>query len=308
VDDQRVAGLQQEVQRLQAQVRAMEVAGGSHALGHFYSPIPSSDDIESRLIQLQRMGVPRLLPEIDLGVERQLAFLDKIKEAIGSEILFPEQRTDDFRYYFENTQYGYNDAITLHGILRSLRPKRLIEVGSGFSSALVIDTNERYLEGTLSCTFIEPFTERLDALLRDSDRQHYQIFKSKVQNVDSGVFASLEANDILFIDSSHVAKYGSDLEYLLREVLPLLAPGVFIHFHDIFYPFEYPEPWIRGGHFWNECYMLRAFLANNASYRIELFTDYIAHFYRDHLEAVSPLCLKNTGANLWLSKTARSVA
>ena len=308
MDDQRVSGLQQEVQHLQAQVRAMELAGGSMhsatSTARFLAPTISNP----RINQVRQMDVPRLLPEIDLGVERQLAFLDKIKEAIGAEILFPEQRTDDFRYYFENTQYGYNDAIMLHGILRLLRPKRLIEVGSGFSSALVMDTNDRYLDGSLSCTFIEPYTERLDAILRDSDRQRYKILQSKVQDVDPAVFASLAASDVLFIDSSHVVKYGSDLEYLLRVVLPLLAPGVFIHFHDIFYPFEYPEPWIRGGHFWNECYMLRAFMANNVSYRIELFTDYIAHFYRDNLGAVSPLCLKNTGANLWLSKTASTVA
>ncbi len=302
-DEQRTS-LQLEVEALRAQVHALEVARGAHPLGHFYSPVPSPEDIAGRLRQLEQCAVPRQLPEIDLRAERQLARLSLIGATIEYQPPFPEQQTDGFRYYFENSQYSYNDAITLHGMLRSLGPKRLIEIGSGFSSALILDTNERYLSGSLSCNFIEPYIERLDALLRATDRNECRIYEARVQDVDLHIFSSLAANDVLFIDSSHVMKYGSDLEYILREVLPLLAPGVYIHFHDIFYPFEYPEAWIKAGHFWNECYMIRAFLANNTSYRIELFSDYIAHFHRAELEAVSPLCLKNTGANLWLSKVS----
>jgi predicted O-methyltransferase YrrM len=262
------------------------------------------EEITDRLSCLKRTGVPMELPEIQLGVQRQLATLTRIGEAINHNPPFPENATSDFRYFYLNSQYGFNDGITLHGMLRSLRPKRLVEVGSGYSSALILDTNERYLGNGVDCSFIEPYPERLNALLRNTDRSICHIYESKVQSVDSSVFLALEAGDILFIDSSHVVKFGSDLEYILREVLPLLARGVFIHFHDIFYPFEYPEAVIRLGHFWNECYLLRAFLANNNAYRIELFSDYIARFHPRELEAVSKLCLKNSGANLWISKFA----
>jgi predicted O-methyltransferase YrrM len=233
---------------------------------------------------------------------QQLETLAKIGDAIEHAPPFPVDPSDAFRYHYVNSQYGYNDAIILHGMLRLLRPKRIIEIGSGFSSAVMLDTSERYLGGELSCTFIEPFTDRLESLLRPGDRERCRVYAAKVQDVDVVVFKSLGAGDILFIDSSHVVKYGSDLEHIFREVLPILAPGVHIHFHDVFYPFEYPVAWIELGHFWNECYMIRAFLANNYRYQIELFSDYLAHFHLDKIEAVSPLCLKNTGANLWLSK------
>ncbi len=298
-----MAALQAEVAALRDRINEYEKAKGAHPLGHYYSPVPSADDVARRSAEYERAEMPRLLPEIDLQVERQLERLAAIGTAIDHQPPFPEEQSGEFRYYYHNTQYGFNDGIMLHGMLRSLRPKRLIEIGSGFSSALILDTNERYLERSLACSFIEPYTERLEALIRDADRRECRIFASRVQDVDPGIFATLAAGDILFIDSSHVVKYGSDVEYILRAVLPLLAAGVFIHFHDIFYPFEYTQAFPEAGHYWNECYLLRAFLANNANYRIELFGDYIQRFYRDELTAVSPLCLKNTGGHLWISKT-----
>ena len=94
-----------------------------------------------------------------------------------------------------------------------------------------------------------------------------------VQNVKLIEFEKLEPNDLLFIDSSHISKIGSDLNYLLFEVLPSLKPGVIIHFHDILYPFEYPYEWIEKGIYWNEAYLLKAFLMHNKNYEILLFND-----------------------------------
>ncbi len=302
VDDQQLVQLELEREELRSQLAALTAACGSHLPGHFYSPVPSVADIAERSTAIGAHPVQRLLPGIDLAVDRQLKTLRAIGAAIEYAPPFPEVRSEAFRYYFENDQYSYTDAIILYGMLRTLQPKRLIEIGSGFSSALVLDTNERYLNGSLSCTFIEPYPERLELVLRGTDRERCRIFQQRVQDADLELFESLGAGDILFIDSSHVVKFGSDVEYIFREILPILASGVYIHFHDIFYPFEYLDEWIAEGRFWNECYILRAFLANNDAFRIELFTNYIFRFYQDELRAVSPLCLRRRGANLWLSK------
>ena len=106
--------------------------------------------------------------------------------------------------------------------------------------------------------------------------------------------------DILFIDSSHVAKIGSDVVYLMTEVLPQLRPGVLVHFHDVFWPFEYPEEWVQEGRAWNETYMLKAFLQFNERFRILLFCSYLALHHRAVLEQHLPLALKNSGGSLWL--------
>jgi predicted O-methyltransferase YrrM len=300
--NEQIIGLQQEVETLRAKLATCEAAGGAHPPGHFYSPLPSAEDIAGRLAEADRTGLQSEIAEIDLGVERQFANLARIREAVAGDVPFPEEQHETFRYYYKNSQYSYNDGIMLFGMLRSIRPKRIIEIGSGFSSALILDTNDLYMNNSVSCSFIEPYPDRLNALLRENDRLNCQIYTSRVQDVDLAIFSSLEAGDILFVDSSHIVKYGSDLEYILRVVLPALQRGVVIHFHDIFFPFEYPVEVVRLGHFWNECYMLRAFLANNDTYRIELFGDFIRQFHLREIETISPLCLKNSGAHLWISK------
>jgi hypothetical protein len=182
------------------------------------------------------------------------------------------------------------------------QPKRIVEVGSGFSSCVILDTAELFLDGKVECTFVEPYPERLLSLLRLEDRGRVQILVKRVQDVGLESFLALERNDILFIDSSHVAKIGNDVNYLLGEVLPRLRPGVYVHVHDIFYPFEYPESWIREGRSWNEAYILRAFLAFNLAFEIVLFNTFLERFHRGIFEREMPLCLRNEGGSIWLQR------
>src|SRR5690606_22964232 len=114
-------------------------------------------------------------------------------------------------------------------------------------------------------------------------------------------FDRLEADDILFIDSTHVAKTGSDVNYILFEILPRLKSGVLIHFHDVFYPFEYPRDWVFAGRNWNEDYLLRAFLMYNPAFEIILFSHYLHKHHPDAFAAI-PLCYNNRGGNLWIVK------
>ena len=124
-----------------------------------------------------------------------------------------------------------------------------------------------------------------------------------MQEVDSQVFAELQTNDILFIDSSHVAKIDSDVNHIFFRILPLLNRGVYIHFHDIFYPFEYPLDWVYEGRAWNETYLLRAFLQYNQQFEIQLFNTFIDWFHKEKYFHDMPLVEKNTGGGIWLRKS-----
>jgi len=280
--------------------RAFRDAFRFAAPGHFYSPIPSLAEIGRDAPRLFG-DPPRALPGINLNEEKQLALLEKIKRYY-SELPFPVRMSPECRYYYENPMYSYSDAIFLYGMIRHAKPKRIIEVGSGFSSCVILDTAQLFLDGKVECTFIEPYPDRLLSLLRPDDPNRVEILIQRVQDVSVEVFTKLDMNDILFIDSSHVAKTGSDVNYLLGEVLPRLRPGVYVHVHDIFYPFEYPEDWIRNGRSWNEAYALRAFLTFNETFEIMLFNTFLERFHREMFEGEMPLCLRNEGGSIWLRR------
>lgn len=221
--------------------------------------------------------------------------------ALHEGLDFPETRKDGSRFYYQNPNFGYGDVAILHGMMRRLNPSHIVEVGSGFSSAAMLDIADNHLLD-LEFTFVEPYATLLKSLLSDSDRQRVSIIEQPVQHVGPEVFSKLGENDILFIDSSHVLKTGSDLHHLLLHVVPTLAPGVVIHFHDVFWPFEYPETWVMNGRAWNEIYALHAFLLFNKAFEIEYFNHYIGVHHRPALQERMPICLKNPGGGLWLKR------
>lgn len=116
------------------------------------------------------------------------------------------------------------------------------------------------------------------------------------------VFTALDSGDLLFIDSSHVIKCGSDVQFLMFQVLPNLSKGVFLHFHDVFYPFDYPDWVLLEGRYWNELYFLRAFLSYNSEWKIYFFNTYVATVFKDYIQENMPLCLKNPGGSLYIQK------
>lgn len=268
--------------------------------GHFYSPIPSLDEVkkdEARLFGNSK----RTLPGIDLNEEEQLDLLKRVA-SFYNEMPFSKEKQGGLRYYYDNPAYSYSDAILLHGMIRYLQPKQIVEVGSGFSSCMMLDTIELFLQDKVATTFIEPYPELLLSLIKGKDNAAIEVVSSRLQDVDLSVFSKLQENDILFIDSTHVSKIGSDVNYIFFDILPILNPGVYIHFHDIFYPFEYPKGWVYEGRAWNEIYLLRAFLQFNSAFRVKLMSTYVANFHRDLLEDQMPLCLNNPGGSIWLRK------
>ena len=267
--------------------------------GHFYSPIPSLDEVRAREAEIFGAAPPSL-PGINVRAEEQVALVREFA-TFYADLPFPREQSPDTRYWFENWAYSYADAIFLYSMLRHLRPRHVIEVGSGFSSAAMLDTADRWLPET-SFTFIDPDTSTLDALLRPADRERVGVVRARLQDVPLETFDTLSANDILFIDSTHVSKTGSDVNRILFEILPRLTTGVHIHFHDVFYPFEYPKEWVYEGRAWNEDYILRAFLEFNEAFDIVLFGTWLAQFHRELLAGLMPLTLENPGGSLWLRK------
>lgn len=270
--------------------------------GHFYSPIPSIDEVradEKRIFS----DPSRTLAGINLDPDNQLRLLRVFAEHYYKDIPFTEKKKNGFRYFYDNPAYSYSDAIFLHCMIRHLRPKRIVEVGSGYSSCATLDTNEHFFDNSIECTFVEPHPDLLRSLIRQEDVGRVRIIPKRVQDVELGVFEALEGNDILFIDSTHVSKTGSDVNRIFFEILPALATGVYIHFHDIFYPFEYPREWVYEGRAWNEGYMLRAFLQYNSRFEIVCFNTFLEHFFEEYFVSNMPLCLKNRGGSIWLRRS-----
>jgi hypothetical protein len=278
--------------------------------GHFYSPIPDQSEVRKHADRIFD-GSSRHVPDVELNEEAQLRLFLELA-AYYAEHPFAAQRQDGSRFAFENPAFSYFDAIALYCMIRHVRPQRVIEVGSGHSSCALLDTNERFFDGAIDCTFIEPYPQLLMSLVKEEDRPRLRVLARNLQDVEPEVFSELSENDILFIDSSHVAKTGSDVNYIFFEVLPRLRRGVYVHFHDIFFPFEYPKEWVYQGRAWNEAYVLRAFLQSNSHFRIELFNSFLERFHRETIAREMPSCLQysthsmipTSAQSIWLKKTA----
>jgi predicted O-methyltransferase YrrM len=305
-------GLEKEHRRLVAQVAKLNAAleheraaRGTIAEffppGHFYSPLPSRDEIAA---VFARGGFGPPFADVDLNEGGQVARLERFAR-FYPEQPYPERATAGRRFYLDNPSYGHFDAIMLWSMLREAQPKRIIEVGSGFSSAAMLDARDHGRIGAPEFTFIDPDMARLRPLLRSGDEGRVTLIEKIVQEVPLDTFAALRENDVLFIDSSHVSKIGSDVNRLFFDVLPALAPGVIIHIHDVAGNLDYPREWLEEGRAWNEQYLLRAFLMNNPAYRVELFTGWLFNtrhaWFREHM----PLCARGGGGQMWLRKIAK---
>jgi hypothetical protein len=263
--------------------------------GHYYSPIHSNDALNDYVTPLtnEQPGA------IDLNIAQQKKWLDAFI-ADSEKNIFPESQQQGFRYYFNNDYFAYNDGIICQLLIHQLKPKRIIEVGSGFSSALMLDINDKFFDNKIDLKFIEPYPERLNSLLKPGEK--IELFEKKIQEVDLKLFEQLEENDILFIDSTHVSKFNSDVNKLFFEILPILKKGVYIHIHDIFWSFDYPLQWLKEGRAWNEAYLLRAFLQFNDSFSIQFFNSFAEKYFEDQYIQQLPQALKSKGGSIWIKK------
>lgn len=262
--------------------------------GHYYSPI-----VDTSTVSLTGHDE---LQGLKVDTARQLANLKELAPYFNKPT-FPKDEQTGIRFYYDNDFFGSGDAVVLSAIINKYRPARIVEVGSGFSSAVILDTLDANPSLQTTCTFIEPFPHRLEQLLRATDYEKVRIIQSGVQSIDFDVFDCLEENDIVFFDTTHICKTGSDVNYELFYILPRLKSGVLVHFHDVFDRFEYPSNWILGeNRSWNENYLLRAFLMYNNEFEIYLITDAIWRAHGRDMAGLDPAFAHNPGGALWLRR------
>jgi predicted O-methyltransferase YrrM len=266
---------------------------------HYYQPL-----INPKKHLLKSLRDDRPLPGIDFNIEEQLALLAKFN--YNDELIkLPLEEKEKFEFYYNNGFYESGDAEYLYSIVRHLKPGKIIEIGSGYSTLI---TQKALLQNKIEDdtyqykhVCIEPYEQPwLD--------KKVEVVRKRVETIDKSFFEQLEANDILFIDSTHVIKPQGDVLFEYLEILPILKPGVIIHIHDIFMPKDYPDSWIIDEHrLWNEQYLLEAFLTFNNKFKIIGSLNYLTHKYREQFAAKNPVFNSQPGreiAGFWMVKTA----
>jgi predicted O-methyltransferase YrrM len=267
--------------------------------GHYYSPIVDPDTVRDYVAR-ERLARPADLAGIDLPIAAMEGFWRANADLIAATP-FTDHAVPERRYHYRGGPYAYGDAIVLRAMMAHFAPRRIVEVGSGFSSACMLDCAEELALEPFSLTCVEPYPDSLRSLLRPEDWSRVTLHERPVQGMPLEVFEELEAGDILFLDSSHVMKTGSDVHYLFFHVLPVLRPGVLVHFHDCRYPLEYSDILIfETKHSWNEAYALRALLSHSMRYRVFFWGSLFAEECRGLAAEVSPTFLRNPGSALWL--------
>ncbi len=267
------------VERFPISRKCLSAAGIFPIADHYYEPLINFD------LLIHSLDKVRNLPGVDLNVSGQL---DLLKQFRYSEELrpFDGPKKNDLTYNFGNGFFDSGDAEFLYNLVRLRKPRRVVEIGSGNSTLLVIEAVKRNkLEDPgYSCEHIciEPYE------MPWLERSGVKVRRERVESVSKSVFEQLERNDLLFIDSSHVIRPQGDVLCEFLEILPILKSGVFVHIHDIFTPRDYPKAWVVDKvRLWDEQYLMEALLSGNPNWRIIGAVNYLKH---DHYDALKTAC------------------
>ena len=265
---------------------------------HFYQPIPDTRSLPETL-----WTQPSELVGIDMNEAMQLDLLrrhfPKFRDEYGQ--FAAEPSGEENRFHLGNQLFDDVDALIAYCMVRHFQPRLIIEVGSGFSSLLLGDAVAKNTGSSLIC--IEPFPREF---LRKGFPGLQSLTEQKVQDIELDFFAQLESSDILFIDSSHTVKIGGDVNYLFLEVLPRLKPGVIVHVHDIFLPFEYRRDWVLDEfRFWTEQYLLQAFLTFNSEFEVLMANNYLNQYHEEELKVAFPDLSSWGGGSFWMRRKPR---
>jgi Methyltransferase domain len=259
---------------------------------NFYSPIPDLHAVSPEVWERRAE-----LPGIQFDLEGQLAFLSDLEEYLR-EFDPPQSDAGPQRYYGANPSYGRGDADLMHAMVRRYRPRRIVELGSGFTTLILAQVMRDHGGGDLYV--YDPYP----GVAGPETRGVTSFEPLAAQDVPLSVFEQLEAGDFLVVDTTHTVKVGGDVNRIVLEILPRLAAGVIVHFHDIFLPYEYPREWPeRYGLYWTEQYLLQAFLTLNPAYEVLCA---LHALLREHPERVHELipALANGGtpATFWIRR------
>jgi hypothetical protein len=264
---------------------------------HFYQPIPDTQTLPETL-----WNQSSELVGIDMNDSMQLELLRKhFWKFRGEYDRFPaEPSSGPSRFYLNNGLFEGIDALVAYCMVRHFKPSLIIEVGSGYSSLVMGEAGA--VSGACPLICVEPFPS--DFVSKGFPGLK-SLVKKKVQEIDLDFFSQLQSGDVLFIDSSHTVKIGGDVNYLFLEVLPRLKPGVIVHVHDIFLPYEYPRDWVLDEfRFWTEQYLLKAFLAFNSEFEVLMANSYLSNRYQEDLKAAFPTLPAWGGGSFWMRRRA----
>lgn len=268
-------------------------------IDHYYQPLVNPKKHLSKSLRNDRK-----LPGVDFNTAGQLDLLAKFD--YSNELLqFPLEQAGSNTYYYNNTSYEAGDAEYLYNMVRHFKPKRIIEIGSGFSTLMVRNAIAKNKDEDVNyhCDHIciEPYE------VPWLEKTGVEVIRKKVEEIDESFFQQLDANDIFFIDSSHIIRPQGDVLFEYLEILPILNFGVIVHIHDIFMPKDYPDEWIYKKHLlWNEQYLLEAFLTFNDGFKIIGALNYLFHNYPTELSDKCPVLASQPGQDpgaFWMVKT-----
>lgn len=249
---------------------------------HYYDPLPKFSEITQEQVLKKRVS-----RAIDWHLNEQVEWTKRLSKYSTEIQQIKEGEINNIKFNFFNNFYSELDAAVYYALIREIKPTKIIEIGCGYSTqiaALAIARNQQE-EKTGEIICIEPYPEPqlIEANLK------IQLLVERVENIDLNIFQQLSDGDILFIDSTHTVKFGSDVCREILEILPALASGVWIHFHDIFFPYDYPPQWLIEKRLaWNEQYMLEAFLAYNPGFEVILANHWLSVDYPQEVAQIWP--------------------
>ncbi|VAX10882.1 conserved hypothetical protein [hydrothermal vent metagenome] len=268
------------VQRLPLCKKALLNVGVFPIRNHYYEP-----QFDFRKIN-HSFSEKRNLPGINWNIAEQLEILGRFSHA--DELAdIPAHKTDDLRFHFNNIAFESGDAEYWYQIIRLVKPKRIFEIGSGNSTLMAIKAIHKNIDENPSykCKHvcIEPYAAPW------LEKIGITVVRNKVEDIELSFFSELEEDDILFIDSSHIIRPEGDVVFECLQLLPSLNKGVVVHIHDIFSPSNYPDQWLKNDiKFWNEQYLLEAFLSHNDSWKVIGSLNYLHHNYYEALKKACP--------------------
>ncbi len=266
---------------------------------NYYSPIP-----DLPLLGDEVFASPSPMPGVVWDLDAQLRFLQDELGAFVPELAAPLDPPGlrDNGYHYRNEFFHALDADVLYAIVRWLSPRRLVEVGSGYSTLVIEAAAIRNREGgkPLQHEVYDPYPSRVLGPVNAG----LTLSAAPAENIDLSVFTSLESGDLLFIDTTHTVRPAGDVVRLLLEVLPQVAPGVVVQIHDIFRPFEYPrELGDRFGAYWQEHHLVQAFLAFNQDFEVLCANHALFRQRRSEVQEVIPRLEEGmTPSSLWLRR------
>ena len=244
------------------------------------SPIPDFTELEPAFFD--RAGP---MHGIEFDIDRQLEFVERELAGYCREFNPPvsAREAGSHRFYLRNGTYESVDAELLYAMVRRFRPQRIVELGSGFSTLIIREALARNDDAD-GIGALETYDPYRSALLPSEAR----VTPVRGQDVPEEVFVELGADDLLFVDTSHTVRVGGDVNRIVLDILPRLRRGVIVHFHDIFLPYPYSRGLLADAHFWNEQYLLQAFLAENSAWEILVGAAAVARAYAQRVARVVP--------------------